>query len=291
MRALVFLHQRLDGPLDLDELAQVACFSPYHFHRVFTGMVGEGVMEHLRRLRLERAAVRLRQTRRSVTDIALEAGYESHGAFTRAFHRHFGESPSAFRRHRGNPPIWKSSRRVHYRPDGRLASFAPRKDGTKMDVRVERIQPMRVAFVRHVGPYDQCGGAWEKLMRWAAPLGILGGQTKHIGICHDDPEITPPEKIRYDACVTIDVDVTPAGDIGVQEIPGGDYAIVTHFGPYSHLKQTYAKLFGQWLPHSNREMASAPCFELYLNDPEGTDPKDLLTDIHVPLEETCGGRQ
>ncbi len=86
-----------DNPLSLDELASVAHFSPYHFHRVFRGMVGETVAEHVRRLRLERAARHLIYTRRSVTDLAFDAGYETMESFIRAFRKRFGYAPSCYR--------------------------------------------------------------------------------------------------------------------------------------------------------------------------------------------------
>ena len=97
LRALQHIQGHLDESLELDELARAACFSPYHFHRVFRAMAGEPVQEHIRRLRLERAAQRLKLQDRSVTDIAFEAGYESHEAFTRAFHAMFGMAPLQFR--------------------------------------------------------------------------------------------------------------------------------------------------------------------------------------------------
>jgi AraC family transcriptional regulator len=73
-------------------------------------------------------------------------------------------------------------------------------------------------------------------------------------------------------------------DIGVQTIPGGDYAVMTHFGPYAKLGESYAKLLGQWLPRSGRNLRTAPCFEVYLNSPESTEPEDLITDLYAPLE-------
>ena len=94
LRVLVHIQQHLDEPLALEDLAVLACFSPYHFHRVFKGMVGETLMEHIRRLRLERAASQLILSQKPVTDIAFDAGYESHEAFTRSFHALFGRSPS-----------------------------------------------------------------------------------------------------------------------------------------------------------------------------------------------------
>src|SRR5438552_3450011 len=97
LRVLLYIQQHLDETIELDELARVAHFSPYHFHRLFRGMVGESVMEHVRRLRLERAAHRLKFTDQPVTRIAFEAGYETHEAFSRAFRATFEQSPSQFR--------------------------------------------------------------------------------------------------------------------------------------------------------------------------------------------------
>ncbi len=103
LRVLVHIQGHLDERLRLEELAGLACFSPCHFHRVFTGMVGESVKEHVRRLRLERAATQLKLGTAPVTSIAFDAGYESHEAFTRSFRAAFGLSPSQFRSSKQTP--------------------------------------------------------------------------------------------------------------------------------------------------------------------------------------------
>ncbi len=283
LRVLVHIQQNLDEPMALEALADLACFSPYHFHRVFKGMVGEGLMEHVRRLRLERAAARLKQTDMPVTTIAFEAGYDAHSAFTRAFQRMFGDPPSRFRSNHRALRFADAPAGVHYDPHGNATGFDPLKGDTAMDVRIEKVEPMKVAFMRHVGPYNEVGEKWDTLMAWAAQEGLLDGRSTMLGICHDDPEVTPPDKVRYDACLTIDDDLEPDGDIGVQQIVGGEYAVTTHFGSYSRLGETYAKLFGQWMPHNGREPAATPCFEMYLNDPESSEPEELLTDVYVPL--------
>ena len=98
---LQIIQRNLDEDLALEELARVAHFSPYHFHRIFRGMVGESVKEHIRRLRLERAALGLKHSKRPVTDIAFEAGFETLESFSRAFKAMGGLNPSAFRRQNG----------------------------------------------------------------------------------------------------------------------------------------------------------------------------------------------
>lgn len=103
-------------------------------------------------------------------------------------------------------------------------------------------------------------------------------------ICHDDPEVTPPDKIRYDACIPVGNTFEATGHVGVQGIAGGEYAVYTHRGPYSQLGESYAKLCGQWLPASGREPGSTPCFEIYRNSPQNTPPDQLITDIYLPLQ-------
>jgi AraC family transcriptional regulator len=284
LKVLVYIQEHLDEATDLEELAAVACFSPYHSHRTFRGMVGESVKEHIRRLRLERAAYGLKRTNRPITRIALDAGYETHESFTRAFGTMFGRSPSEFRREHREVPAPQTRSGVHYVADGTLENFKPvSTGGPTMDVRIENVAPMRVAFIRHTGPYDQVGTTWGQLMAWAGQHGLSGPQSKMLGLCHDDPEVTPPDKIRYDACVVVGDGVQPEGEVGVQEIAGGEYAVTTHEGPYEKLGETYARLCGEWLSQSGRELRSAPGFEVYRNSPQQTPPEQLLTDIHMPL--------
>ena len=292
LRVLVHIQQHLDDTLGLPELAGLACFSPYHFHRVFKGMVGESVKEHIRRLRLERAASQLKLGTAPVTHIAFDAGYESHEAFTRSFRAVFGVSPSQFRSSTKSKLTTVAPSGLHYLDGKAVGDFKTIQPGGKsMKVKIERREPVRAAFMRHVGPYGEVGTTWDKLLPLLGKEGLLGGDVLILGICHDDPEVTPRDRIRYDACVSVDESFVPVGEIGVQVIPGGDYAMTTHFGPYRKLGDTYAKLLGQWLPRSGRELRAAPCFEVYLNDPQSTDPEDLLTDIHAPLENKTRSRK
>jgi AraC family transcriptional regulator len=282
LRVLVHIQQHLDEPLEWEMLAKLAGLSPYHFHHVFTGMLGESLASHVRRLRLERAASRLKLSRASVLQIALEAGYDTHEAFSRAFHSRFDLSPTQYRRSNGAPSRNEVPSGVHYSTDN-LRQF--RAKGSKsMNVILKQLEPKRVAFMRHVGPYNQVGRIWTRLMTFLGKEGLLGGSPEFIGICYDDPAVTAPSRIRYDACVTVDETFQPQDDIGVQIIPGGDYAMMTHFGPYEDLGDTYTKFLGQWLPRSGRKLRSVPCFESYLNSPENTEPEDLVTDIYTPLE-------
>ena len=153
-----------------------------------------------------------------------------------------------------------------------------------MEVRFQNCKPVRVVYVRHVGPYQECGKAWQTLMAQAGKLGLIRPDVLHIGVGHDSPDVTPANELRYDACLTVDDSFQPSGELLVQELAGGEYAIVTHRGSYAGLPDAYRSIFRDWLPTSGRKVRHVPLFEIYLNDPNSTPEADLVTEIHVPLE-------
>ncbi|WP_028584044.1 AraC family transcriptional regulator [Desulfogranum mediterraneum] len=267
-RVVDHIREHLDQELPLERLAGVACFSPYHFHRIFRGMVGESVKSYVRRLRLERAAGKLKQTATPVTTIAFEAGFAAHESFTRAFQTMFGCSPLAYRK---ACQVENSHRQIHYWKE------------MKMKVDIVTLEEMKVVFVRHTGPYTACGAAWETLCSWAGPKGLLQPGARILGLSYDDPEVTPPEKLRYEACIQIDQPLEVEPPLGIKEIKEGRYAMTTHFGPYEELSASYARLCGQWIPQNGHQIDNRACLEIYHNNPEDTEPEELITDIYVPL--------
>lgn len=287
LRVLLHIQHHLDDAVSLEELAEIAHFSPYHFHRVFCGMVGETVMEHLRRLRIERAALQLIHGNQSVATIAFQAGYETHDAFIRAFRNAFDETPSSFRKSKRSLLSQMAPSEIHYQPEGDLNDFTPINSGdSRMEVQVKQLQPLRVAFIRNIGPYQTIDSSrvWERLCQWAGPRGLLNDKTIYIGISHDDPKITPPDKIRYDACITVGAEVKTEGEIGIQEVSGGLYAVTTHQGPFESLDNYYYYLCGQWAPANGYELRSVPSFEIYHPKDKNSKIEEMLIEIHVPIE-------
>ena len=222
-------------------------------------------MQRVRRLRLERAARQIRMSEVRLIEIAIAAGYESHEAFTRAFAERFGVAPSVFRE--------RPSLRVDgWRREQPKASAAA--------VTVRTVPSMRVSFMRHHGSYATVGETWAKMIAWlrlrhTGPLALYG-------ICPDDPEVTPEEHLRFDACAVVDGG-EPDSTAGVAELPGGTYAVGLHVGPYERLHETYLDVIGRWFPSSGFELAPEPVIEHYLNDPSCTDANDLRTEVRVRI--------
>jgi AraC family transcriptional regulator len=274
-RVIFHVEAHLDEPANLDDLARVACFSPCHFHRIFAAFTGERLAAFVRRLRLERAAQRLLHLDAPITDIALDAGYETPSAFTRAFVTHFGVTPTEFRQRREPLTL------LGARP---LALSQPTEDWT-MTPEIRTIAPLPVVFVRRTGPYYQAAGeAFGVLCQFAGPRGLLGPDARMIGISHDDPHVTNESRFRYDACVTLDREVKPEGEVGHKTLAGGRYAVFVHAGAYDGFQQTYDHIFAAWLPGSGEKLRDEPCFELYLNSPDQVQPEALRTEIWLPLQ-------
>lgn len=281
---LQHIQAHLDGDLRPNVLAAVANFSPSHFHRVFKGMLGESLKEHVRRLRLERAALQLEMTGRSVTDIGLEAGFETPETFSRAFRKMFDSAPSQYRMEKRQSRWAFVSSGVHYLPEDARNGLTFKPRSKDMDIEFKQLEPVRVAYLRHIGPYEECGAVWERFCAWAGPKGIFTPETAFYGLCHDDPKITPPDKIRMDACITVADSFEPEGEVGVMDILGGEFAVTLHKGPYEGLAETYETLLGMALPQSGREYGEGPSVERYLNSPTDTPPEELRTEIHIPLK-------
>lgn len=153
-----------------------------------------------------------------------------------------------------------------------------------MDVTVQNFEAMTVASVRHTGPYTESGKAWKALCGNPNVCKTFGPDSKFIGICYDNPDVTDDDKIRYDACVSVAEVEEFGGGVVTQTIDAGQYAVYVHKGSFDGLADTYHKLYGEWLPTSGHEPANGPCLEIYLNDPEKTPPEELLTEIRIPVK-------
>lgn len=279
--ALLFLQNSLDQSLDPNDVAAKACFSLPHFHRMFKAMVGETLGAHIRRLRLERAALQLAYGDSQVTEIAFDAGYETLESFSRAFRKMFGGPPTQFRAERKKPTMPNVVSGIHYAPGTALPELRVPMPNIEASI-VER-PAIHVACVRHTGAYEECTGAWETLCEWAGKNGLFSMGAEFIGLSYDDPSITEAKNIRYEACIPVPEKMEPEGTIFMQTIPAATYVHYLHKGPYRLLESTYTQLVGSWILHHGYELEMLPSLEVYLNDSRTTPENDLLTEIYIPI--------
>lgn len=256
-RVVEYIDRQLDQQLELDTLARVANFSSFHFHRLFTAWMGETLGDYVRRRRLEVAALRLvSQPRVPVLQVALSVGFGSTEAFARAFKTRFGSTPSAWR-------ASQVSNRGQVNSKHDQASALPSTNHGDMKVTIVDRQPTTVAYLRHVGPYGKpLSDFWMmKVAPWMETNGLMG--RPRYGISHDDPGITAPEKLRYDAAVEVPDGFVGAGDHQMTVVPGGKYACGRFKGTDQEVGESWDWLLRDWLPSSGMQLDSRPVFEHY----------------------------
>jgi AraC family transcriptional regulator len=273
-RALEHIDKHLERSIDLSELADVAHLSRFHFHRVFSAWLGETFGDYLRRRRLEVAASRLdAQPRVPVLSIALSVGFGSTEAFSRAFKGRFGCTPTQWRAR-------AETRRSHSNPDQSLGNSdqasdpeslhpdvsEPRIKETIMKVSVIERQPVKVAYLRHVGPYgEELSRFWQEVAYpWMLSNNLIG--RPRYGISHDDPGVTAPENCRYDAAVEVTAPLAAPGEATITKLPGGKYAVTPFSGTSTEIGAVWNQLLRDWMPASGLQLDSRPFLEHYGTD-------------------------
>ncbi len=284
------IDRHLTEELTLSELARVAGFSEFHFHRIFAAMTGETLFSFIQRLRLESAATRLCvHPAVAITQLALDCGFSSSAVFCRAFKKRFGCAPSVFRDR--NQCQTDSSLDQLLRNSGKEKSGhggyngkKNRRFAMKPVVTIEKMDRMRVAYIRYMGPYagdsQLFEGLFGRLCAWAGPRGV-DMSTTYI-IYHDDPAVTEEQKLRLDVCVPIGEDAQVAGEVCETVIEGGTYAVGRFVLGTDEYGQAWAYMYSEWLPGSGYRPANAAAFERYSGGC-GEDGK-MPVDICVPVE-------
>ncbi len=285
-RVLDYIQVHLGEEMDLDTLASVACFSPYHFHRLFHGWMGETLHDFIFRLRVERAATQLTYNPgKTITEIALDCGFSSSSTFARAFKTFHGVSATEWRKNRKNRKMDRKeceaeevARDASWSTTDGVGPFQETAMTMTLKVDVKHLPPMHVAYLRHVGPFQNnpslFEGLFTRLCTWAGPRGLLGPDTQFLSVYHDNPEVTEPAKLRLDVAVSVAADTKVDGEIGKQELPGGLYAVTRVRIKPEQYGEAWDALMGGWFPSSGYQPDDRPCFEIALNDP-GKDPEGM----------------
>ena len=293
-QAIDYARAHLAEDLSLEVLARAACFSPYHFHRIFCGVVGETPADFVKRLRLDQAAFMLTfNPRKSITEVAFACGFSSSATFARAFKEQFGTSASEWRRSEAIPVNKQKSKNCktdskNWKDESPISSYLPShmtthtQEDEMRNVECKQMPAFHVAYIRRIGPYGpEIGAVFERIERWVDSRNLLNEDATILGISWDNPHITPPEKCRYDACVVVPETVKPDGEVGMQDIPAGRFACYRFTG--NAFQEEWDWLIGTWLPQSGYQPASDLCYELYHKEPQQKDGQ-LIFDVSLCME-------
>jgi AraC family transcriptional regulator len=284
-RVIEHIDRNIAEPLDLDALARVANFSPFHFHRLFAAWMGETAADYVRRRRVELGALRLAtQPDSSVLQVALAVGFSSGESFARAFRTRFGASPTEWREQdRKNRQTNRKNGQDAIQQPSQLP-VSPLRE-TRMKVTIENLKPTHVAYMRHVGAYGEpVSRFWREVVApWMMTNHLMN--CVRYGVSHDDPSITDADQCRYDACVVVPEGFKGTGNYHETTLAGGRCAVTRFKGTVEEITGVWAELLREWLPSSGMQLDARPFLEYYDQgmsfDPQtGVFECDLCIPVH-----------
>lgn len=269
-RVVDLIDESLAEPLTLEQLSQHAALSPFHFHRVFSRLTGETAGAFLRRRRIEAAAGRLHHSPdEKLTDVALEAGFGSTQAFTRAFSLHLGVPPRS----------WCPSPACSTLAD---AERSANDSGSRVEVR--RRLPSTICYLRQRGPYSETTAQlWDRALWSFERLGLTDQPLLSMGL--DDPRIAAPSACRLDACIELpDALAYACSDLLMHRtLHGGLHAVMGYVGQSRDLHSGWAHLLYDWLPRSAFALRSGPFFAVHRRDLSFPGGQSLNCELHMPI--------
>ncbi len=278
-RVLDYIDRHLDSDLDLETVSDIAAFSKFHFHRQFTATFELSLHRYVQLARMKRASHRLAYgTTQSVTDIAMDAGYDAPDAFARAFRQRFGQSPSSFRK----SPDWVPWRAA-LRPLDKARSKLKQKAFSN-DVTIRDEAPTQVAIMEHRGVPATLGATIRRFRAWRKAAGLPSETSPTFNVWRSERRPTSPADYAVDLCAGTDQSIE-ANDEQIKsgEIPGGRCAVLRVIGNSDNLEAAALYLYRDWLPASGEETRDFPIYcqrlSLFPDVPE----HEAVADLFLPL--------
>lgn len=279
VRVLEFIDSHLDESLSVESLSDIAAFSKFHFHRQFYTFFGVNVSKLIQLSRLNRAVQQLAYRDLPIIEIALNNGYESPEAFTRAFKKTVGQTPSEFR----TAPQWKTWESI-YEPIRALRM-------THMIANVQRrvdiitTADIKIAVLEHRGDPNHIGDSIRKFIEWRKQNKLHPGKHATFNILYDDPETVESSQYRHDLCVTTDMEISASpGGMVSKVIPGGRCAVLRHTGSDDLLKASVCYLYSTWLPENGEELRDFPLYLQRVKFFPDVPENEAIVDIFLPLK-------
>nr|WP_231955052.1 GyrI-like domain-containing protein [Legionella pneumophila] len=269
-----FIGKHLDEELSLESLSEIFCISKFHFHRLFTAFTGLSLQQYIKWLRLKRAAHQLIVEKdQSVINIAINAGFESHEAFSRAFKKACGFSPSQFRQGFGRS-YWEQP-----------PYCLPRQGRNDMKVDIKSIDKIRLAVIEHKGDPKLLGESINKLVSWAKSqsINLKPRPGEAFALAYDDPKTTPPSEFRIDLGIKVPENLKLDGMIE-KFLPSGRYAVTVHKGSRNNIGDVVYYLYRDWLPNTSEQLGDLPCIFCYYNFDHEVAETELLTECWLLLK-------
>jgi AraC family transcriptional regulator len=290
-RVIDHLRRNLHRPVKLGELAGVACFSEFHFHRIFSAVCGETLNSFTNRLRLEKAARLLRYSGRSLTEIAFDCGFSSSATFSRAFRSGYETSPSQFRKSGGEIKKSKICKELFSAQEYLLPMSAAEKRAA-FPVRLIDVPERQVAYIRVTNAFEmeRVLAALKTMIEWAKERNIFSQGTL-FGMSVDDPHVTPKHLYRYEVCLASSLPFECMEGMSRLKMPAMRYATTRVSGDIRRVTTATDYLFRGWLIHSDYEPEHAPGLEVFMDKETAMDWSHFELELCIPVRKLARIRQ
>ena len=271
-KTIIYIEEHLTEEISYEQLAHIACCSPYHYQRMFAYMAGIPLSEYIRRRRMSLAAVDLQSGDEKIIDISMKYGYSSPTAFNRAFQSVHGIAPSAAKKTgtpiKSFPPISfqitiKGVKELNYRIEEK-AAFRIVGISHPLDKEIEK----NFTAVPQMWQNAAISGTFEKLtpLMNLNPMGVLG-----VSVCN------AKEEWRYFIAVASSADIDHPLEESI--VPACTWAIFSGNGTGISIQELEQRIVTEWLPTSGFEFADAPDIEVYLSP----DPNHMQYEVWLPI--------
>lgn len=282
LRVLDHIDAHLDQDLDLDTLSRIAAFSKFHFHRQFIATFDVSVHRYVQLARMKQATHALAWEARSITEIAMDAGYEAPDAFARAFRRRLTQSPSSFRK----SPDWSAW----------LSAFGPLDNARNKlmkitfdyhDITIREVPSTAVALLEHRGDRARLPQTFETFRSWCKAHGLAPetGRSSFM-MFRSEREPANPDDYSMDICVATDpAMISVDAPMKAAVIEGGRCAVLRYPGQTNNHEPAGLFMYREWLPQSGEEARDFPSYiERKLVPIAGTEAHEVVVELHLPLK-------
>lgn len=282
---LDYIEANLESDLTLQQLSKEAHYSTYHFHRVFSTLIGETLNQYVNRKRIERiASTLLIDSNKSIKELAYTYGFNSESSFSRSFKKFYGISPTTFKSE-GKHTLSKIGIDP-FKSETYICSVDQIEKWIKMNAHivVTELQEIKLAGIMHIGEFDEMSDMYRRLMEWGHKHSLFPASNfKAITIYHDNPNVTHHSNVRYSTCITIQRDIEPQGEIRPLTIQHGIY-VVGRFEIKGEEISTAWKNMCIWVIENGYKFRDGEYFEIYHNNHKTHPELKFLLDICIPLE-------
>lgn len=291
IKTIQFIDNNLDTELSLEKVAEIAAYSPFHFHRIFRLITEETVQNYITRKRIEKSAFYLALKKNlSVKDIYHQFGFSNHSTFNKTFKKYYGKSPSEFRKsapenfHTIQSKQSKNGQ-INTVFDQYICNIENLLNWTNMNlkIKVTELSEMNLAAVMSLG-IANVEPSYNILVDWAKTKNLFPEENvKMLSVYHDSFKVTPPDKVRIHACMLLDEALKKQeGEVFPETIEAGKFIVGSGEVTLNDFEQCWISLF-LWMKENNYSVRKAFPFEIYHSNfkehPEGK----MIVDFCIPI--------